>query len=1035
MEKPESKKPKYIILGLKLVPAPERDLSKVIKAIISKINVWSRSLELKGQIPSFEQLKEDLTGLNGYIIWEKEIRDAQKYAEEQFEERLEVALKTQLIKATQLDHYKKNPVLANYFTPDEIEQKLLDRGVTIQRNDPLPIPVPKFPKPRQNSNENWLDLSITKKIEENLKQLNRADLYELLARPILKPDEEDPSDPNPIKLSDITDIMEDDPVRLRKASCDVLRRRAEEITQILKKCQTKYAQVHTYNALNTLCGQCISLIFKDETSRTNYDQYRQELPLKDLRTNFKQLIKGSTVLPYEQYDTCIEMAQEKGLSRGDAEWFVYELFQKEGVMLEPETVISNRPKVAKIQCPECGMLNDEKDSQGRYQAYCRQCKRRLRFTCPQCGLEGWTTQPCSACGFPLQEIPLLERHVHTLKQRVGNLKTSEDCNEVEQLLQKIRASWPQQPDLNALASQIDDVRKRFMREIDAERKRAEEETAAKYKQFMQDLIDQRRKLASKLQPPSAATAEVQTTGIRITWKSCCLEGGVLPSDCQIVYTLVRKENATPASRTDGETIARGIPVTEFHDTNAESGQIYGYRVFPSLRYDTRQNDARQAPSSQIPPHAAPGCIDIPQGTATAKVRRRDTVKNLQCHSRDSAIQLTWELPPHAVGVMVYRQEKSQSQSTITQSLVASLDTGSYLNDKGLQNEVTYRYLVRVRYRNLDGSQEENPLGETILATPHAVPSEVNGLKYKIQGTELRVTWTPLPSGESLRLYLAPREFSPVNQIFSLDDPIFSSQKALVNVDQQQGKALYQGQMGSMLYLIPVTCNAHAARIGTPLMLYQIPAVESISIMRNLDSLLLTWNWPEYSDEALLLYRRDTYPVDQFDRLSAQRRITREEYEKNDGFVLEDIGRQDCYFALYSVMKRGGTDQYSSPYKMRFVCAQSILSYQLKRTQWWFQKQPKYHLSISMKTENVQNGAQGRTLPALVLVQKNGTVPLKKNLGTVVFSIEAQNTKRLTVNIPADRLEPGSCVRLFLADENDQSAFVIEDPPYKTLRIS
>ena len=1007
-------KPKYFLLGLKLVPAPERDLIRVVAEIDKKLNLWNRSQDQsqKARVPSFENLRTELQGANGNAAWEIEIQNAQKYAEERFNQLLQVSLESRLITETQLEEFKKHRELLDFYTPEDIERKILAQGVKKQGHDPTPLPEPKFPKPSRNPNAKP-PLSVHAQIiEKTLLLFHRKDLYELLARPIPTPDEEVSSDKNPIKLSDITEIMEEDPVKLRSASSNVLRQRADEITQILGKCRTKYAQIATYNALNELCALCRSQIFQDENAKAGYDQYRKELPLQELKRNFDQLVKGSAMLPRAQYNTCIELAEGKGLSRGDAEWFVYEHFQAKGTMLEPDSSTGSGPKVAKIQCPECGTLNDEVDSQGRHPAHCRGCNRRLRFICPRCGQEGWTTQPCS-CGFPLPDIPLLERHVHTLKHRVGNLKTPADCNEAEQLLRKIQAIWPQQPDLVALASQITAVRQRFT----------------------QDWIALRTKLANQLQPPSTATVEAQTTGIRITWKSSCLVGCVLPSDCRIVYTLVRKENATPASRTDGTTIANRIPATEFHDTQTESGQIYGYRVFPSLLYDIQQYETTQAPSSTASPNVPSGCVDLPQGTATAKVRRMDTVKNLQCLSRDSAIQLTWELPPHAAGVTVYRQGKALNPSAITQTPVASLDANTYLNDKGLQNEVTYRYLVRVRYRNLDGSQEENPLGETLFATPHSVPSEVNGLRYKIQDTGLKVTWTPLPPGETLRLYLAPREFAPVNQVFSLDDPIFATQKALVNVDQQQGKALYQGPLGNMLYLVPVPCNAHAARIGTPLMLYQIPAIESISILRNLDSLQLTWNWPEYCDEALLLYRRDTYPVDQFDRLSAQRRITREEYEKNDGLVLQDISRQDYYFALYSVMKRGSTDQYSSPYKTRFVCAQSVLSYQLKKKQGWFQKQPKYQLSISMKTENVQNGAQGRTLPALVLVQKNGRVPLKKNLGTAVFTIEAQNTRRLTVNIPTDRLEPGSCVRLFLADENDQSAFVIEDPPYKTLRIS
>ena len=235
-----------------------------------------------------------------------------------------------------MEFFKTDQELQTFYTPEEIEEKILAQGVKIPRLEGTPLPMPTSPKPSWCGVVKQLASEDVQKMERALWQLNQKTLYEFLARPM-----------NPHgDLAGIPSPSEKDPSQLRTTSSVVLHQRAVEILKTLNSHHAQYSQYPNYTVLGELCELCVR-VFQDEEAKAGYDLYCQESLLKDLKRGW-EILAMNPLLPRAQYDACFEAVCQAGVSHDDAEWFVYEFFLSRGTRLESEGIVSESESSAEV---------------------------------------------------------------------------------------------------------------------------------------------------------------------------------------------------------------------------------------------------------------------------------------------------------------------------------------------------------------------------------------------------------------------------------------------------------------------------------------------------------------------------------------------------------------------------------------------------------------------------------------------------------------------------------------------------------------
>jgi hypothetical protein len=722
---------------------------------------------------------------------------------------------------------------------------------------------------------NYPDLAADPEVAERLDSLPTRGFAEQHA----VPDQLDPATANRIRAlldylaekSLYTLLATVDPAVGKNASLDRLSTAANALYQQTLRDMNKTPQL---SARQELAGHAMQ-VFRKDHDRSRYDNTLALAPVVDLITKYQVALAAVKRFEAGQVEQFLEDASAADADRDVALAMLLKHFGmlKWTVLLPPAALA--RTRLDQERCGACQSWNDTENQ------FCVVCGSRLRITCPSCDRTVSGHGTCVHCGFPVggfdwsrllvrqceelldqQDLAGAEEKLASAKQawpsdgadelavrlgqcgtrltRLHEQRAAEDEKTAGQLRMLIgqrnyhaalnRASHAPVtvPDRERTIREAEEHIREADRLCDVARRASTRQQIDYYSQALTHCADHRRAQvalsALPPEPPHDLRVESVDGIVRLAWT---------PSNTDDVrYVVVRKPGTmAPTSVADGSRVTT-VRQTTCDDRAPELGVPLHYAVFAQRGTGT----ASEHGAATTDPVFLTGQI-------TVTAQRVD----------DGAVELEWQLPSYAAGVVV---ERTAAEKTV--AVPATEPTR--LRDEGLANGVSHTYTLRASYPAPDGGHHLSA-GVSVSLTPGRPPERPGpvhirtvtpnlGLCYRLvdllpQGTAPgRVLWTqhrpPIRSGEQ----------HPVTDL--------ARYGSLLTETATQSFALPRP---GLYYFAQVVIRHDIGYVGG---IRRYAARDEVGELtaRNLDDIIrLTWVWPDGCTTALIAYGHEDWPPD------------------------------------------------------------------------------------------------------------------------------------------------------------------------------
>lgn len=765
------------------------------------------------------------------------------------------------------------------------------------------------------------------------------------------------------------------------STLETLSSAAQKFKTRARKMPKGTAKADASNVISMLAG---NKFFKSEAARKGFDYaWANYKASKVVSENLRFFVTGNPpTISRADYLKLIQRLREAGMSPEEAEWYVYDECCNRCHAPYPAPPSNELPPAPMRQCPHCFALNDQAAKR------CCKCANWLVVSCPGCGREVEVGSRVCVCGFAVGDVPLATAALEEAKRAYARGEHEEALIAAETAL----LYWPK----NAEATELSDRIKAARREVAQRRIRA---------------------VWEKVQAP--ATARVQengNAGLCITWTPARLSGQVIADNriplpngemAGISFCVVRKQAAIPTSAEDGLVVAKTAAM-RMEDASLTPGVVYGYAVF--LMIDGTTTDKG---------------ISCGKGIVTAPPQ------DLSLTPGDGKLTLRWKEPAAALGTVILRQRQGAPDAKDGHEIRLQGNTAAYI-DTELCNGTEYNYLVRHLFRNAEGTVVSGP-GASVSGEPVAEPPSLplSSWQAKTNDGELALFWQePQSAHDAVNWYLTEEPMGAAGTLLPHNHPSLHMVAPLSGLDARAHRGRVTLAFKGVRYLTPVVVLGRAAMVCENRPVSAHPGVQGLAAQRSQGRLILTWQWPDACDSVLVLYDKKGYP-DNVDAEAgcARMQYDRHRYEMTKGCIINNVGDDALYLAVYALIKHGTQTFRSSVQHLLSVgaAAKQRISYQLvcKKTSFFFGKKT-WHLVISSDRPGI---------PPFQVRCKHGASPLNRNDGVLVLTTPACEGRALSMELSPTDCAKGTCFSIFLADALQSQLYAVNHRPTSELTIS
>lgn len=481
-----------------------------------------------------------------------------------------------------------------------------------------------------------------------------------------------------------------------------------------------------------------------------------------------------------------------------------------------------------------------------------------------------------------------------------------------------------------------------------------------------------------VEPPGPAEAVAGAGSVKVRWAASATGG---------VGYLVRREEADGRSAKVGET-----ELLEIEDRGAAPGSVVRYAV------EAVRGRARSDPSLS------------PSLTAAFEV------SGLVAGAADGEVRLSWKAHRGPGRVTVSRREEGEEADTP----VAAEAAGA--TDRAVINGRRYTYRVRVEYPAHGGELLTTP-GLSVFAQPVERPEPVRELSLDVSGRGVALAFEQPASGavsifrcvEDPGLELG--EEIDADLLAELGEQVAPAPVGALDSRPPPGRCFYQA----------VTTSGDLAIAGAGLRYLALPEVSNVRAVANGRRAKVTWQWPEGSRLARVVWRHDRQPEGPRDSDAEAIDQGRHEYNDRAGCEIELGERRALFVAVYPATRIDGEVVYGSSAGRGARAALRV--------------EPKTEMRYSVRCSgvlrkrlevDVREPAEGE-LPSLVLVGREGEIlPRSATDGTVLARLGGEGPRSHSVDLRG--VSRPLAVRLFLDSAGAAGSFVLFDPMADELRI-
>lgn len=995
----------FILLGLN--PDDPWDEKKFEQTLEAKRSEWARKSNSVGNI--MLEARRNLARVG-------EIRQVMTDPAERDVEAAAARKERQATHSSRLDLFERQLAIATrkgFLEKAELDKFITDfKDVLSEKEIRGRIKVEVRAAETQTTKGQQLDPLIFKTIHERLQKLQKKDLYDFLSMP-------------------------------RNTSCQELSRVATEVYTDMQRRQPKTPEI-TMNS--ELAGQAKS-VFKDEETRQKYNESLRLSKLNDLLAEFEKIVNVSGTLYASQVDLFLQRAvKEAGYSQKEASARLREHAKARRWSLEVPT---SDTSTETQQCGYCDEVNKKENK------FCSSCNRELQVTCPDCGQVARSNEAgCVKCGFPVGN----RYWVDDLLADCDHFLSQQDLTTADTQLRHAEGAWkPKKPDarLRQIQEKRTEIQQRMQtRQQDVEQLKAllnrrcyftaREYLSQVHLKTMPDresylrtvngeitraqelfhrarlrnaTVEQRIELcvqalricadykeagdmlsATPPAPPGNLQAGTGGATISLRWDAS-------PSP-YVSYKIVRKLYAQPVSLKDGcvlDTIAGRM----YDDTQPETGVPMFYAVFAAFA------DFDEVVSSDAARLSHP-------------VMLMGEVTDIAMHVDSQFVELSWQVPQHTQNVLVIRKENAPPASQ-NDGISLNLLNMDRVIDRDVQNDHRYFYTIYCQFKDYNGRLITSG-GVTRNAAPEKPPQPISSLditNLKVaQGYEIRLHWKPPEKGRAVILKskqtppLKEGEAVPEARLKNSGQLLEGHADALVDPWMQPGVAYYT----------PVVLFQGMAYVGAPRRFAVVDDVSDLRYQNLGNAIRLNWTWPPHCQEVVVVYAYHSWPQEQETSINTYK-VTRTEYEHRGYFDIRSTQNRDHYIVVSAVIRQGNDQIIGSGARIQArLVSKIVITYQIKT--------PRSLFGPKKRSLQVSTRAAG-TLPTLLLVSKQGRLPLRKEEGEILmrlpgpFSIEDD----VEYELPGTVFPPRTFSKLYLEDDTLYEMVTIHHPSEDKLRLA
>ncbi|MHC1690661.1 MAG: hypothetical protein AB9833_07490 [Bacteroidales bacterium] len=842
-----------------------------------------------------------------------------------------------------------------------------------------------------------LDESVMKKIRTDLNIVNKKDLFDYLS---LTP----------------------------TSSCTLLVQKANEIYNSSSRNPNKTAEITVTNNLAASC----QTYFKDENIKKRYqksiefESFSEINELIDLAANDK-------IIDASEFQNIILKCTEKGIQIDRAEYYISEYCKKKSFAL---IKVENPEYKKQVQCAVCHHLNDPSANN------CGNCASPLKVICPKCShLANSIDNACVKCGFQIGDMP---NAIYLIRD--ANVELSKGNFELaDKYIKEADFYWPGNQSLVELQERINKtVSKSQIIIADIDRLLSERKFAtAQIKVNELQSINKSHKNISiyekqinghilaadnfckkaksetnndrKLDLFLSALEECADfndaiigssslpieppTGLKITKnkKMIGLQWIAPSSKRALKYRIIRKENSKPSGFSDGEILAE-IPNLVYEDFGVISGKSYYYSV-----YSVRGNSFSNVAETQGPIIIA------------------EDIKGLIAISGDSTLSFSWEVSYLAKRIEIFRSENNSNIKYGEGQKIVSPSKNKF-TDSNLINDKEYFYSIYSIYEDCTGKEYISE-GIRISSIPSSPPSPVSDLIYFVSNKRVNLKWTN-PNKGNVQIMRSQNSINhSVGSVLSFNE-VQSFGNFLSN--NSNSSAFFDIDFQGQIILTPFTIHNNNAILGKEISITSVEEVRNIKSQLSGGKLYLEWDWPAGCDLVQIKYSHDGFPNSGKINNPTSINFTKDQYNHNSGYVINQPSNKDYYFTIYTCSKVSGKDFLSNGVNELVVNSEIIdINYRVIGSSWLNK-----NVSIELRCDR-----SNLAIPEIIIIKKYSGLPIDEKDGICILNIRNQVINRtLKIEIPTKHIARGYFVSIYFADSENYKRFKLQKPRREELEL-
>jgi hypothetical protein len=707
-----------------------------------------------------------------------------------------------------------------------------------------------------------------------------------------------------------------------------------------------------------------------------------------------------------------------GLTAGQARRVLAELAQEVGVPVETGKLVDY------IRCASCGSPEPDDGREA-----CRKCGSPLHQSCPSCQAKvAVDALFCAACRTDFRALAAAEEDVKkaTSELRSGrptaaralataalgaipsHPKAQQIRVEAEHAMRQGAHHW--RTALDALANNQLHQAVRALREI----ARSATDVAGPAGESVSETLTKAERAQAELDQELTAARQAapelrEAALIRLAKR--------YPNNAEVAAELARHPPSAPAAvnaSVSGSSVAISWPRVK------ALGEITYVITRMRVQADGRPLEDRkigQTSTTSLEDGAPPLCQPIVYavqaaraGAASVQTRSEPVlllgeVTHLAAEGRDGEVVLRWRAPhPEAVIRLERSEERPDGAAGITRRIRPDAD--GYV-DTHVSNGVSYKYTVYIEASpRIQGSPDRTP-GVQIAARPRGRLAPIRDLRVFGEPGALTLTFRPPARGEPVVLRANKDATLPPSGT-AMDVAVLLGFGQVLTLDEE-GRVVDDSPVASgLVRYLAATVDGVQALIGSSV---SDVAVRPIADLRAEDAgnhITLQWEWPSGCTEALVLWRRDTFPDGPSDSDAKRGKCTNMAYELKGGWHLDAESPGPYYFAVYPGMRDGTTliwaERSGAKLQLRDAATEIKYSTRIRRG--------------AMRRRVLQIALQhdGPIPPLMVRGLAGETPPTTREEGAQLGEIPATSGSGPSeASFPLTDLEPPIAIALFTAD--------------------